>query len=315
MEQGQKMRVSCQQGRSGAKSANHNARHLKNPEERTHINPDKTKGNICIVMIDDTPRRIPNRSGLFKELMIETYAHHYKDHLDDQNSKYHQKRQYKREKSIEELFEGKKTAPIEQILQIGKEGEYPITPQNIRLFDSMIRDYIDTLKETFPGIIILGYVIHTDEASLHAHLTYSIPARDELGREYPQQDKGLKAMGIELPHPEKDTSRYNNRLMTFTQKVRDIWISAIKKKAPELELELKPAPSKRKHLSTIDYKIMMGELTLEKQKKLIRSQEQTIEENQTTIDTQVIALAELDDTGELEAELSAARTRQRARSR
>ncbi|MCR5594337.1 MAG: hypothetical protein K6G12_00680 [Lachnospiraceae bacterium] len=303
---GQKKRVSNHQGRCGGGSAKHNSRYLKNMDERIHINEEYIKKDILLVNDEGQLRRVPVGTSHFEDAQIEIYKSLYQDWLTEQNRKYHEHRNYKLERTIQDVFYSKRTGPMETILQIGCEGEYEITPAHIRLFTDMVKEYCYQIEKQWPNVKTLAAAIHVSEASLHAHITTTFFAKDQSGHIRPAQEQAFSEMGLQLPHPDQKPGRYNNRLQTFTAEARQLWISIVKQKDPSLEIEVIPEMTKRKHLEKLDYELY----SLSEKRKVM---EKRIEENQRIIDSQLIAMSNLAESTELEKEISNARQRQKCR--
>lgn len=271
------MKVTNTQRRKG--SSAHNSRYTQ--KKLDHVDDTKTDMNLMMVQNENGDLIVlPNeRANEFKKMELAAYERLFGEHQRQQNAKYQSKGQKCYQKDISELYKGKRTQPMEAILQLGKNDEFSKDSlKNRRDFLAMINDYISSIKKRYPQIEIYSCVIHVDECSLHAHLRFSIYELDDKNVAHPRQEKGLEQMDIELPNITQPTGRYNNRLMTFTQKNRELWAEIVKKIRPEIELNLIPDKKRRKkHLEKIDYQI---ESAMEKYRRLeilIRQKEEFLE--------------------------------------
>lgn len=101
--------------------------------------------------------------------------------------------------------------------------------------------------------MIVSCAIHADETSLHAHVRRVFYVKDEQGNLELAQNKALKKMGYELPHPEAKRSKYNNRLQAFTDEMRDFWQDVIETVDKDIKIDREPNTASQKHLEKLDY--------------------------------------------------------------
>ena len=209
--------------RIGKGSAKHNTHSF----EAEHINKERTEQNIYWTWKNG----FTEEQNLIKDEVL-FYEENYTDYLNRQNEKYKQRRQYAKIKNMEEY---QKATPLdEMILQIGKMGE-TVDPEILK---SVTDEFTKELENKYgDNVHIVSYAIHLDEATPHVHLRL---AYDYINKDNIKQygiDKALTALGFKKPNKEFKTvkdkdgneikveteSRFNNKKITFTDKLRSIF--------------------------------------------------------------------------------------------
>lgn len=94
-------------------------------------------------------------------------------------------------------------------------------------------------------------------------------------------DKALKALGIKPPKETVKTDRYNNALQTFTEQIRYIWNTIIKRKGIELDETVRNAS--QKHLTVLEYKDKKLQEEIDKHNRQLAGQSLEIRQKQNTI--------------------------------
>ena len=223
-------------------SATHNDRSF-DLDKALHIDQEQTKNNRVRAKNVDKYRNL-------EEAEIARYAEIYADHIQRKKAEYHMKRQYQREEeyTAEKLYKGRLTKPTETIYQIGSLTDGTVTPE---LLTKCFVDFIRKCRKNIPHfcdcVQILSYSLHTDEATAHIHERHAFWANGE-----PSQKKALAIMGFERPDASKPEGQYNNALMTFTAKCRELWIETILEHG--IEVERTPVQThKRKHLTPAQF--------------------------------------------------------------
>ena len=141
-----------------------------------------------------------------RDIELVFYEKHFKKHLKAQNERHIKSRHKERCKTIEDIYTSPRTCPQETILQVGKDGEY----QDLEKFDKMVRAFCASYNNVFhANSMIIDCSIHADETSLHAHIRRVFYVKDKDGNLELAQNKALKQMGFDLPHPEQKRSKYN----------------------------------------------------------------------------------------------------------
>lgn len=249
----------------GKGSANHNDRNF-DIENAEHI--DETIDNIYINFVDN--------NKTFQASELDYYIKHYTKALDEQNERFKKLRQYKRMKSIEDIYKSKKTEPQEIILQIGNYDEQ-ITGDELEMI--LVEFLQDTQSKYNDNFHVLNVALHNDEATPHVHIRavfdYKKNDTKHIGI-----NGAMKEMGVQLPKPDEPEGRYNNRKITFTDTLRKSWIKTIEEYGHAIDKVVKN-PS-QKHLNTLQYKtkkLTEQSEQLEQDNKVINQKNQKIKED------------------------------------
>ena len=98
---------------------------------------------------------------------------------------------------------------------------------------------------------VLDWALHLDESTPHIHERHVFDCENKYGEVAPQQEKALKALGFNLPDPDKPLSRRNNRKITFDAACRKMLFEIAKRHG--LNLEEEAEYSSRKYLEKQDF--------------------------------------------------------------
>ncbi len=217
-------------------SAKHNDRNF-DIENAPHIDINRTNENVYINRYKDMT---------FEEGERQFYEDFYKEALDKQNEIYKSHRQYKRMKTIDDLLKDKNTKVDEMILQIGNK-DMSIDKD---IFRKILNEFNEKLSKKYYNCHVLNIAIHNDEATTHAHIRCVFDYIDENGLRKISINKSLQQMGVQLPKPNKKEGRYNNRKMTFTEGIRNMWYETIKENGIEIDEQVKNPSQKHKDILT-----------------------------------------------------------------
>lgn len=225
----------------GRGTVKHNDRNF-NLDNARHIDQTKQNENFYINRyLDDTIT--------FEECERRYYQENYLQGLEAQNEKYRKRRQYRYIRSIDDLMKAEKTQPKEMILQIGNKDSH-VDPETLR---HCIYQFNEEFNQRYgTNAHILDIAIHNDEATPHAHIRFICDYTDKDGHKKICTDKALKVLGIKPPKDTARADRYNNALQTFTEQIRFIWNTIIRRNGIEID-ETVSNPS-QKHLTVLEYK-------------------------------------------------------------
>lgn len=215
------MKVSFHAGRQSG-CANHNDRNY-DYEKDAHIDKGKVKDNIYIGKEDGEN---------FRDLELNYYKKNFSSWLKEQNKKNVEARHQNRNRTIEDLYQGKNTRPEEVIFQIGNHEEKFTDGE---MFEVIVRDYIEQFEELYgKNCKVLDVAIHMDEDNIHAHIRRVWFAEGEQGKEISQR-KALEELKIERPDTSISESRYNNPKITLTKDERKMIIEICKEHGVNVE--------------------------------------------------------------------------------
>lgn len=209
----------------------------------SHINKDKVHLN-----------RYYRYNGMdeqtFKELELDFYSQHFADAIELQNEKNDKNRNSARNKTIEQYWKGKNTRPEDKIIQIGNYFDHV---DGDVLWDTVL-EYIRQFDELYgENCKIVDAALHMDEATPHVHIRRVWIAHDENGNEIVSQRKALEEMGFLQKDEKKESSRFNNRKITFTKEDARILQDACK--LNQVKIETSTPEKNQKHLSMAEYKM------------------------------------------------------------
>ena len=254
----------------GRGTVKHNDRNF-NLDNARHIDKTRQNENFYINRyLDDTIT--------FEECERRYYQENYLQGLEAKNEKYRKRRQYGYIRTIDDLLKADKTQPKEMILQIGNKDNHPdreVLLQCIHQFNEEFNRRYGTNAH------ILDIALHGDEKSPHAHIRFICDYTDKDGHKKICTDKALKALGIKPPKATAKADRYNNALQTFTEQIRFIWNTIIKRNG--IELDENVANASQKHLTVLEYKDKKLQEEIESHNKQLIEQGTEISQKQQVI--------------------------------
>ncbi|MEE1100876.1 MAG: hypothetical protein U0K86_05275 [Agathobacter sp.] len=255
----------------------------------THIDQTRQNENFYINRyLDDTIT--------FEECERRYFEENYLQWLEAQNEKYRNRRQYGYIRSIDDLMKAEKTQPKEMILQIGKKDNH--TDKEVLL--ECVHQFNEEFNKRYgTNAHILDIAIHNDEATPHAHIRFICDYIDKDGIKKICTDKALKKLGIKPPKATAKTDRYNNALQTFTEQIRFVWNTIIKRNG--IELDETVVNASQKHLTVLEYKhkkleeeIGKSDSQLEKQNMEMQRKQNALFELDKQISIKQMKLKELE---------------------
>ena len=257
-------------GKHGTYTPKHNDRNF-NLTNGEHIDPERAKGNIywdCFHGFRSTiaPQDPDNLAGTFSDVERQFYETHYSEFIERQNERNAKIRHTERNRSIPDLLSSRKTCPEETIYQLGTKDDHA----SGEVLLAVVTEFIEEFKARFGDHVhVLDWALHLDESTPHIHERHVFDCENKYGELAPQQEKGLEALGFELPDPGKPISRRNNRKITFDSACRKMLFEIAKRHG--LELEEEAEYSNRKYLEKQDY-------ILAKQKEQLVAQQNRLDE-------------------------------------
>lgn len=212
----------------GHGNADHNDRAFKDPGDRKGVLTWNCYGeNIS-----------------FKQAEKRFYEEHFSEFLNDRNRRYSDNRQKDRVMSMKQFMKSPRYQPTELILQIGNKDEYPDHEILKKVTSSLRKD----LEQK--GFSVMDMAVHLDETTPHVHLRGVFIQKLENGMEQPNKSACLKQHGYEPPDPTRKESRYNTRLVTFTNEARQHFYDLVEQHGIKLDREVH---EKRRHEPTREY--------------------------------------------------------------
>lgn len=275
---------SGRKGRSGeAYNANHNTLEATR-KNQPHIDQERMGENVYI-RFDRNCKAHSSKGGNggfnATQHEKERYEELFGEGLKARNERYEATRHTERCRTISELYADPKTAPMEFLWQVGN-SKCDLTTTEMR--NALVKAFNETYRilrrEYGANMIPLDCGLHMDEKVPHIHFRVAMGAEDKYGNFVPNQNAALAAMGFERPDPSKPQSRYNSPLISFSDKVREIFYQACERQGIQIDREVKSAS--RRQIEILEYKCEQFRKELEESRK---QAEQYLQEAKTAQQT------------------------------
>lgn len=271
-------------GKHGVYNPKHNDRSF-NVGNSDHIDEERAKGNVywdCLQGLHDP--RTGQVYDNFEEVEKQIYHLFYREATEAQNERNIQNRHPERNRTPDDLLKDKRTCPEETVYQIGNIDE-TVSPEVLAEIAAVFFAEIDRRYGDY--FHILDWALHLDETTPHIQERHVFDCEDKYGHRFPQQEKALELMGIELPDPDKPKGKNNNRKMTFDKMCRELLFEICEKH--DLYLQREPTYG--------------GRAYLEKQEYIIAAQKKKLAEMEAALEA---ATLKLEDVESISAEVSEA---------
>ena len=250
------MRATNHHGRGTAKHAGRDFDLKKAP----HIDPARAAQNRYWTWNGDPKLEAAERAY---------YRETFQDALDTQNQLHRQRRQYKRVRDIDQVYENRNTQPEGSLLYIGCKKDGPIDPD---VLWACAAEYRAWEQEQLGGAYVpLSMAMHVDEdGQIHVEERGVYRYQTEAGQWTVGQAAALEAAGVPLPDPDKPRATDNNRKMTWDAARREKWLDIVE--AHGFTLERTPE-KERPHLGLEAWQAWQDEkAALEAQKTALDAQ-------------------------------------------
>lgn len=276
------------------KAGKHNDRNF-DVRKAAHIDPEKSELNrywsydgsydgTCEkdISADDKKNRLT-----FEQVEEKFYMENFSDHIDRVNERLISAHRKSKVKTFEDYRKGTKTRPQDVTLYVGD------------MFDSVDGDtlwaianrYRERFEERFGNNCkILNMALHMDEQGApHVHIRRVWTCTDKYGDKIVGQTRGLDELGFIPPNPDRDESRYNNAMMSFTAMDRELARDTAER---EFGITIEPDSGvKRKHLKKEVFE-------LKETAKNVKAFEEKERELKKSIEKKINELDELDSRAE-----------------
>lgn len=250
-----KIKATVRNGRTTKSGQVFNANHNTRTETRNlegHINHERTALNVNFKFFaDGNIEKCDSFDS--KEFELSQYEIYFGDGLKAKNERYVKEGHAERCKTIAEVYQNPKTAPLETILQLGNVKSDIHAEERKRILTASAFELIDELRRKYgKNLKILSFSVHLDEQVIHGHLRSCVLGEDKFGYSVPNQSLAFAEMGIERPDLNEKRSRYNNPLITFSNELRNRFYDLCEQKGVIIDREVK-SPS-QKHKEILEYK-------------------------------------------------------------
>ena len=311
------MKLTRHNGRSGKKGTynpKHNDRRF-DVGNSEHIDSGRTCQNIywdCYqgFHYPEQAAQEEDISYSFEKIEELFYWERYEKYCMAQHERNRKTGHTERNRSPDDLRKDPKTCPEESLIQIGAI-EGAVSGEELQM---IAVEFFDEFERRFgEHVHILDWSLHLDEATPHIHERHVFDCPNRYGEIAPQQENALKALGIDLPHPEQKPGRTNNRKITFDSACRAMLFDIVRKHG--LHLDQEPEYGGRAYLEKQDYimqkqreQISACKEKLEDVQKEIQAEEEKLEviriEREERTDELDRVTAWLDDTEKFVKEIS-----------
>lgn len=277
------VRATCQVKHCGGRAKANHADRTFDAEKAKNIK--SIKDDKAYVFYAGEFRAVKLGKGKLAEWEKKHYKKMFSPYIENQKGKYLQRRQKKRAENctIDNYFNDNATCPTRVIYQVGKDGLY----QDYGKFQEMVKAHMKYVCEHYQTedarIMPLDLAYHGYEGaerSLHAHGAYSFEVKDKDGNWVQNTELCLEKLGVDLPYPDKEKGRYNNRKMTLTKMMQEKWYDIIEEIDKSITINRTPAPKPINNSHRAEQCIYeMGEVidTLQEIQRLIIDLEQSFD--------------------------------------
>lgn len=252
-----KMKATVRNGRTNSAGRVFNPNHNTRAETRAiegHIDHDRTALNVNFKFFANGNIEKCDSFDA-KEFELSQYEILFGDGQTAKNERYTKDGHPERCKTVKEVYQHPKTAPLETILQLGNINSDMSRDERQKILTASAFELVDTLRRRWgENLHFLTLSSHVDEiGSPHIHARYVLSHVDKQGFAIVNQSQAFKQMGIDRPDTSKKEGKYNNPLMTFSEMLRSTFYDLCEKNGGiEIDREVKN-PS-QKHKDILEYK-------------------------------------------------------------
>lgn len=256
-------RITTHRGKTTKSGVAYSAKHLDRHfdlKKAPHIDPARTPLNRYVAFDVD------ENGILHHQKSLDLYAHElavyerlFQKRLDEVNENYRKQRHPEKVKTLKQYYSHQQSCPDEFLIYIGDHENHPPSEVLMGAASELISHMQKKYSKNF---IPFSIAVHMDEGNRHAdepedkdlgchiHFRAAWVATDKHGLKV-SITKGMAEAGIELQNAEKGEQKYNNRQMTFSAELRDIFAEILRDKyGLEINTEAKEASQSGKDLAT-----------------------------------------------------------------
>lgn len=250
-----KRRVGNHNGRMRKDGSVFGAKHLDrnfNVANASHIDAEKCSENTYWV----NPT-FGFTASTFDEFEQKFYECFFSDFIQRTNEKAKQQRHFERMIDVDSMRKNPRTCLEETLVYFGN-NKFEKLPRET--FDSMMKELVDYIHETFPNCKVVDYAIHRDEQGAeHGEMRLAWLAEKD-GVLTINQTKALEQMGFK-----NNKKRNDNAKIEFTKMIRQKQIEIAR--AHGLEIEV--VPRGKGGLDLVEYQLEQAQQKLEDCQRLV----------------------------------------------
>lgn len=304
-----------------AYNANHNTLEATR-QQQSHIDQERLELNRYIQFKSDGSMSvIKGGKGGFdaRKHEMKIYKDVFGAGLEARNERYTKTRHTERCRTVKDLYQDPKTAPLETIFQVGNSKDNMDPMLRTHALTRAWAETVQTMQAKYgEHMKFLDAALHRDEAVDHIHCRVAFIGHDRHGFAVPSQNSALAAMGFERPDPTRANTKYNNPTISFTDELRETFYQACERQGITINREVQ-SYSKRQ-VEILEYKCdqyRRENQELEQQAREAEARAAEAEARQQRAEEKTQAAQEalervLGDTNTLKTEIEALRASQAA---
>lgn len=233
-----KMRTMQHNSRANSKGRTHGTKHNDrdfDTDLADNIDQEKSQDNVYWHLYQDEDPEMT-----FTEAELKFYTETFGEQLQKTNDNYLRQSHPERCKDMATWKMARQNAPEETVLQIGKMEGHADAATLMDCFQEYNRRLEQWNQEHGRPFTQLSYALHVDEAVPHIQTRRVWHYQDDKGMTRIGQEKALAKAGVELPDPNWNETRRNNRKVAFDKMTRGMWLEVLQERG--LDIEQIPVP-------------------------------------------------------------------------
>ena len=224
----------------------------------------------------------------FTEAELKFYTETFGEQLQKTNDNYLRQSHPERCKDMATWKMARQNAPEETVLQIGKVEGHADAATLMNCFQEYQQRLEQWNQDHGKPFTTLSYALHVDEAVPHIQSRRVWHYEDAKGQIRIGQEKALAKAGVELPDPNWNETRRNNRKVTFDKMAREMWLDVLHEHG--LDIEREPVPDGKHNREKEDmirdkYEALLDETErLRTENKELKAEIEPLRELKTSLD-------------------------------
>ncbi len=236
-------------------NANHNTLEATR-KQQSHIDQERAGLNVYIQFNREGAMYvIKGGQGGFdaRKHEMKRYKELYGEGLEARNERYTKTRHTERCRTIKDLYQDPKSAPMETIFQVGNSRDNMDPKIRTNLLIKAWTETVQIMQQKYgKNMHFLDAALHRDEAVDHVHCRVAFIGHDRHGFAVPSQNSAMNEMGIERPDLSKPNTKYNNPTITFTDELRETFYKACERQG--IQIDRNVISHSKRQVEILEYK-------------------------------------------------------------
>lgn len=236
-------------------NANHNTLEATR-KQQSHIDQERAGLNVYIQFNrEGSMYVIKGGQGGFdaRKHEMKRYKELYGEGLEARNERYTKTRHTERCRTIKDLYQDPKSAPMETIFQVGNSRDKMDPKIRTNLLIKAWTETVQIMQQKYgKNMHFLDAALHRDEAVDHVHCRVAFIGHDRHGFAVPSQNSAMNEMGIERPDLSKPNTKYNNPTITFTDELRETFYQACERQG--IQIDRNVISHSKRQVEILEYK-------------------------------------------------------------